>query len=803
MRTTKVRRCALLGALALILAYYLIARKGAEYHAETPSEKPVDKTENEFKVIQILQKAQLRELFQAWYFSPSESFKSGPLNDDFTLSELRRGQRAVHVHDSQSYSFTKYEFDARFTIATYIRHLRQKTGDNKVPFNWYDWKDLGSTLNPLMFSEIGAGPSCGDLFVEDPVERFDEQSATQWEGLPKASSEGYSISRFCISSRNSPLSFDLLEIQPRCTPEALALQSASFLFSRRISPIALNFMIMDGTVLKLDVVRAEYGFSLADSPLLQEYFSNHTYTEIVFDPVTEHNELAKSFASNNSRGPREYLTAVPSEKFDFDLDAKIKELRSREGQSTNELNYLANLEYVQTHQRAGGKEYKYFHETSELSNTPDRFQNHMDVRFFSGLITNKWRRLRILNSLTRCWHLFAESQNYTSWLAHDSLYAYLYTGSQFPWSTTQVVQMPVNDLHLLAQYFNQSLIIESPLEGNGRFFIDVQPFIASRNHEDDLNNVDARFIDVDSGLYIDILGVGYSANTLENRRLKSQYERKLAGAVSLAAGNKEIGIISERSGKNFLITDLLPLRLSKYHGLPVNVPCHTLTIVKDENSVFSSLYGSKQLLQKHRLMPALGTWIENNKLKDLLGTRRAPKAHELTAGELRGMLQKFTIEYGQHEELLYWINSQDQFNFRLKELAIESSDMNRQEKLFALERLQTLSNKLHTSFRDPFLTDKRARKWDSSAAKLDTAIGSSNYSKRIIQEILAQVADNFISKKRQQRKKQIYLSQEADNVAVATTRSANLYFLREEEDEVLPNEPLVFKSDFAASSSSN
>ncbi|MCG8711191.1 LicD family protein, partial [Brenneria sp. 4F2] len=64
-----------------------------------------------------------------------------------------------------------------------------------------------------------------------------------------------------------------------------------------------------------------------------------------------------------------------------------------------------------------------------------------------------------------------------------------------------------------------------PREGNGKFLVDVGTSITVRTHGNDQNNIDARFVDIDSGLYVDITGLSVSSNP-QRDNFKDWYEQK-------------------------------------------------------------------------------------------------------------------------------------------------------------------------------------------------------------------------------------------------------------------------------------
>ncbi|CUS21349.1 LAQU0S03e00518g1_1 [Lachancea quebecensis] len=815
MRVTRLCRRVVSASMVMLLIMWLI--RSIDSSSNVEKQLRLLKSQgnpSSSRLMWVPSKSELAAVFQAWFLPKTAASNSEPLNDYYTLKDLTKSTCMTGGRKVWDLRFPCYAFDARFTTALYYKHLQNSLNHREIEFSWYDWKDLGSVLNPLITSKPPENPQCQDIFKAYDDSQRSVSSSNKWGSFPKASLENFPLSSYCTNSLKSPIGFQIHRIQPLCEAESLVLQSSSFLFSGGCVPKKLVFLMEDGPAVQASVKTSAAYLSLASSDILEEFLLSHNELEsnLVFDPSKEIRGLINSSFSN-PRPDKGFLSELNPEAFEFDPIAQIKLLSQSESLSEREHSYLNALMFEQECKFSGNEKYKYFHESSSVQNPPDNFQNHMDVRFFSGWVP-KWKRLRILNSLMRTWLEFTKSENLTSWLAHSSLHAYLYSGLQFPWVASQDVQMPVQDLHTLAMLYNQTLVVESPWEGYGRFLIDVQPFITSRDQGENPDAIDARFIDIDTGLFIDIMGVGFSSNALTNTRVMSQLrgdrnredgaptssdESNTQSSENQASSkslrfNKANGIVSEKSGKSYLISDISPLRTSKYHGRPVSIPHRALTIAKDEFHIVPWLYGPKQRQEKHKFVPALGSWLDLPTLKALLGPRNVQGAHKISSYQLEEALNSFLEKSASHyEEVLYWINSQDQFKFRLEELAIESSDLALDNKYELLETLQENYSSLRPSSEDPFLHEKRITKWKECANQANTAVGSQEYSNIIIKEVMKSFVKVFIANHG------LKLKQEDIKIPDNSTRlvSASLYNLRERSAESMLEAPQVFKADFA------
>lgn len=83
-----------------------------------------------------------------------------------------------------------------------------------------------------------------------------------------------------------------------------------------------------------------------------------------------------------------------------------------------------------------------------------------------------------------------------------------------PWDLDADFQITEVDLYYLAAYHNMSTYYyKHEEEEDGRLYLlDVNPHYSNRDPEDQLNVIDARWIDTRNGLYIDITAARYYKN---------------------------------------------------------------------------------------------------------------------------------------------------------------------------------------------------------------------------------------------------------------------------------------------------
>lgn len=287
------------------------------------------------------------------------------------------------------------------------------------------------------------------------------------------------------------------------------------------------------------------------------------------------------------------------------------------------------------------KDSKYFHE-AEVSGSAGG--GHYDWRFFRKLHYSDYERASVLHRMTRAWLRFSRFASLQTWLAHGSLLGWYWNGLNFPWDDDVDVQITMSSLVRLAADFNQSLVmnlIDDPsVVGANMYFVDVSPFTNRREPGNKDNVIDARFIDIATGMYVDITALGFTKNPSTIREdldasllqklcmlvdpeykqvLKSAdqhldfsrlYHEKLSeDALQLW---KERELLSCRDGHFAVFKELAPLEATYFEGEKAFVPKkHTLILERE--------YPRGLRLKLHRgwqYNPEYGIWTRVCRLCD-------------------------------------------------------------------------------------------------------------------------------------------------------------------------------------------
>lgn len=457
---------------------------------------------------------------------------------------------------------TFYDSDPRLTWSVYLYHILQSIDNNnnndmnnlKIPFSWYDWVDFHNynklvavkdTFNQKFDCNFAVNSYVEkellqkiETELQEPlfnVDRYRYEDNFWYRTITRFDSgiEKYNLSHFCIDKFSNftvnedwntsfNLPFKINNIWTRLRPEMYQIHARNFILNTLSHPLSLT--ILESTKDSYQVYLEQNDRSnMVQSNLLANFIKANQKgnNDIKFDHV----DIFNKFLENDS--VKQKLTVkipvidsdiyskdkveLTLDDFKVDIKSKIEELESLDEDnklSPHEKNYLESLKVsYKTHPALAPK---YLDEASDLQGAA--YGHHRDKRFYNdaNVDTGMFKQAR-MNSLIRNFQKLINSNGLISWLSHGTLYGHLYDGLAFPWDSDFDLQMPLKHLHILAQYYNQSLLVEDPREGNGRFFLDVTSSISVRTNANGKNNIDARFIDVDSGLYIDITGLSVSS----------------------------------------------------------------------------------------------------------------------------------------------------------------------------------------------------------------------------------------------------------------------------------------------------
>lgn len=217
-----------------------------------------------------------------------------------------------------------------------------------------------------------------------------------------------------------------------------------------------------------------------------------------------------------------------------------------------------------------GEPEKYFHEAL--------FDPHYDGRFTDGRLPCKSVSTSIQQELTHTADehhrssliLLAQTCLTTlndigveTWIMHGSLVGWYWNRRILPWDSDVDLQISEKSIEHLAQYYNMSThrfkIGESSLRRN--YLLEINPNFRNSSTDDNLNVIDARWIDTDTGLFLDL-------TTL--RHNKSAEAEGTNGAMVC------------KDGHRYHYDDIYPLRETTFEGVPAKVPFAYTAVILEE-----------------------------------------------------------------------------------------------------------------------------------------------------------------------------------------------------------------------------
>ncbi|KAI5841793.1 LicD family-domain-containing protein [Morchella snyderi] len=219
---------------------------------------------------------------------------------------------------------------------------------------------------------------------------------------------------------------------------------------------------------------------------------------------------------------------------------------------------------------------KYFHEPGRNDLT-----GHYDVRYFKEVVEYD-ERLDTLTHLAKAWLQTTAKEGIETWIAHGTLLGWWWSGNILPWDWDLDVQMSANTLTMIGEKYNMTRHHYTSEDGTVQreYLLDVNPWIWQRVRGDGNNIIDARWVDVRNGLYIDITGI--------------------------AETNPETpGILNCKNYHRYKPEDIWPLRDTMFEGVPAKIPYNFDEILMKE-------YKAKALVvteyEGHRWNTHTKTW---------------------------------------------------------------------------------------------------------------------------------------------------------------------------------------------------
>ncbi|KAI7721022.1 hypothetical protein KC353_g1706 [Hortaea werneckii] len=174
-----------------------------------------------------------------------------------------------------------------------------------------------------------------------------------------------------------------------------------------------------------------------------------------------------------------------------------------------------------------------------------------------------------------------------TWLMHGSLLGWYWNRNIMPWDSDLDVQMSEKSMQHLADYYNMT-VYHSELPGlhdSRDYMLEINPHWVNASTGDVENKIDARWLDMTTGLYVDITVLRWD---------KEAQSRGIQGAVMC------------KDKHHYTHKDIFPLRTSVFEGMPASVPFAFANVLVEEYGAMSL---SNPIHADHRFDASLQEWL--------------------------------------------------------------------------------------------------------------------------------------------------------------------------------------------------
>lgn len=215
---------------------------------------------------------------------------------------------------------------------------------------------------------------------------------------------------------------------------------------------------------------------------------------------------------------------------------------------------------------------KYFHESVSVTFQPAilltadliRFDNHYDGRFADKTLRYKAQG-EALSALMQSYLSTMAGIGAETWLMHGTLIGWWWNNKILPWDNDIDVMVSQASMDHLAQYYNLTVHTHqaTPESEERQYMLEINAHYNDANTNspvDQLNKIDGRWVDMNTGLYIDITMLHLTAS----------------------AENHDDDVMTSKDGHLYRYSDIFPLKAGSFEGSPCNIPNAYEKILKEE-----------------------------------------------------------------------------------------------------------------------------------------------------------------------------------------------------------------------------
>ncbi|OBA20099.1 hypothetical protein METBIDRAFT_79397 [Metschnikowia bicuspidata var. bicuspidata NRRL YB-4993] len=319
-------------------------------------------------------------------------------------------------------------------------------------------------------------------------------------------------------------------------------------------------------------------------------------------PVTGKRRLALLDAEEKFSKTIKFLKYQPVRKsidispqdFNFDIDKEILSLKEASAIREILVEDKEHLKFLEASNLMVDLADRFFKYPWIYSDIVAGRSHHTSFPFFKRFISSKERQ-SVIQHMVRAWFQFSETSGVNTWVNYGSLLGWAYNGVNLPWDTDVDIQIPIAQLDKLSRRFNSTIITENPRYGNAKYLFEVSPTYTRQGNG--RNFIDARFIEINTGLYIDISVLAHTGDQPPQSLLSSLSDEEKMRAIPVHCKNWNWHILDE----------ILPIRLTYFEDSPVYIPNNILSILLRKYG--SDSFTSRLLFNGHHYDKQLKLWI--------------------------------------------------------------------------------------------------------------------------------------------------------------------------------------------------
>ncbi|XBW38226.1 hypothetical protein QEN19_003815 [Hanseniaspora menglaensis] len=495
--------------------------------------------------------------FKNNYENEKDSFFLASEGQPYDLNPLFYWELLMNqIADGNQVQFTWYDFVNNVEYNNYLRNIHNATNHKEI-YSHIDCSFLNNEIidpslfkimrNPVFFysQELYSKKD----FLSEPRKKMAKEKLHEYCTLLDfdiSALENTTLENFHPKILQNKVNFEV-------RPEVYHLQSVNRIFNTLKKPISIGIINIQDNLFKQVFIEDSKTF------IGESYVTNGVFDKYKEMMSLDSKKVLSMFEKLDFTSLPPLYTEQDStfllqdEDFLFDLNGKITELEELKATgeiSLNQENYLKSL--LNNYNSHYSAQKKYFTEADEVLNTYGKGFHH-DHRFFRSQISANMSTLKIsiLQGMLKTFTATLRSLGIMGWISHGNMYGWLYNGLPFPYDDDIDFQLPLKHMHLLAENFNQSVLLQDPRFGNGRYFLDFGN-LGGRVHGAGTNNIDGRLIDMDTGLYIDITGLAFNSEIISDTYLDKLQALLESSDISTWNLEKDLSLSPlERSSNEF------------------------------------------------------------------------------------------------------------------------------------------------------------------------------------------------------------------------------------------------------------